>query len=240
MRTSAALFLVAILTLVRASTSAAQTGGDLGEIHGLKLGLKARAMILDGWGELACGSDGGPSRQEIAAWSGFKVCRAEASGLHEVYARFDDEEEYVAKAFGEPAMAGQRTGTRVAGHPVVLSALFDDGGVLRGIRMLSDPRATPAERRMAHLLGDAVIERYGPDGWTCIDLPPAEGESAVGGVFIKRHCTKTLPERALTVETHLLRKPGQHDVDPETQEYTKGEFDSSTRFELYDPSYRQP
>jgi hypothetical protein len=240
MRTAPAFFLVATLTLGQSCACAAQSAGDPGEIHGLKLGLKAQAMTLDGWGELACGSDGGPPRQEIGAWSDFKGCRAEANGLHEVYARFDDEDEYVAKALGEPGLAGQRIGTRVAGHPVILSALFDDGGVLRGIRMVSDPRATPAERRMAHLLGDAVIERYGADEWTCTDLPAADGESAVGGVFIKRRCAKTLPGRALTVETHLLRKPGEHDVDPDTHEYTHGEFDSSTRFELYDPSYRQP
>ncbi len=60
--------------------------------------------------------------------------------MREVAARFDDEDEYVAKALGEPAYAGRQTGTRVAGHPVVLSALFDDGGILRGIRMMSDPR----------------------------------------------------------------------------------------------------
>lgn len=235
---AAALCVVAALAFIEAQPSTAQTTLDLGEIHGLKLGLVAQMMSLDGWGELACGSDGGPPRQEIVAWSDFKRCRPEANGLHEVYARFDDEDEYVAKALGEPALAGQRTGTRVAGHPVILSALFDDGGVLRSIRIVSDPRGTPAERRMAHLLGDAVIERYGADGWACTDLPPAEGESPVGGVFIKRHCTKTLPGRALTVETHLLRKPGQHDVDPNTHEYTHGEFESSTRFELYDPSYR--
>ena len=128
----------------------------------------------------------------------------------------------------------------VAGHPVVLSALFDDAGLLRGIRMVSDPRATPTQRRMAHLLGVAVIDRYGTDGWTCKDLPPAEGESAVGGVFIKRHCEKALPVRALIVETHFLRKPGQHDIDPETREYTQGEFESWTRFELFDPTYRKP
>jgi hypothetical protein len=237
MRTASAFFLIGILTLARASTSVAQSASDLGEIHGLKLGLNAQLMTLDAWGELACGSDGGPPRQEIGAWSGFKGCRAEANGLHEVYARFDDEEEYVARALEEPSLAGQRTGTRVAGHPVILSALFDDGGALRGIRIVSDPRATPAERRMAHLLGDVVIERYGADGWLCTDLPPAEGESKVGGVFIKRHCTKALPGRALAVDTHLLRKPGQHDVDPDTHEYTRGEFDNSTRFELYDPNY---
>jgi hypothetical protein len=214
----------------------AQTQTDAGDIHGLKLGVDARTMTLDGWGELACGSNGGPPRQELDAWSEFGKCQPDANGLREVAARFDDEDEYVAKALGNPLYAGQRIGTRVAGHPVVLSALFDDGGTLRGIRVVSDPRATLAERRMAHLLGIAVISRYGTDGWNCTDLAPAEGESPVGGVFIKRHCEKRVPDREMTIEMHLLRKPGQHDVDPETHDYTRGEFESWTRFELFDPN----
>jgi hypothetical protein len=237
---AAIAFTVAALAIAGATQACAQSQSDPGEIHGLRLGLTAQAMTLDGWGQLACGSDGGPPRQELDAWSDFKKCRPEASGLREVAARFDDEDEYVAKALGEPAYAAQRTGTRVAGHPIVLSALFDDGGILRGVRMVSDPRAAPAERRMAHLLGVAVINRYGADGWHCVDFPPAEGESAVGGVFIKQRCDKTMPERALSVETHFLRKPGQRDVDPETHEYTQGAFDSWTRFELFDPNYRKP
>jgi hypothetical protein len=228
-----------VLAIASMAGGFAQTPSDDGEIHGLELGLRATAMTLDGWGQLACGSDGGPPRQDLDTWADFKECPPEANGLHEIAARFDDEAEYVAKALGVPAYAAGRIGTRVAGHPVVLSALFDDGGILRGIRMVSDPRATPAERRMAHLLGVAVINRYGADGWTCTDLPPAQGESAVGGVFIKRRCEKTLPGRALTVETHFLRKPGEHDIDPETGEYTQGEFESWTRFELFDPGYRK-
>jgi hypothetical protein len=232
---------VATVLLIAATIGGfAQAQSDDSEIHGLKLGLRATTMTLDGWGQLACGSDGGPPRQDLDTWADFKTCSPEANGLYEVAARFDDEDEYVAKALGEPAYAAGRIGTRVAGHPVVLSALFDDAGLLRGIRMVSDPRATPMQRRMAHLLGVAVIDRYGTDGWTCKDLPPAEGESAVGGVFIKRHCEKALPGRALIVETHFLRKPGQHDVDPETHEYTQGEFESRTRFELFDPTYRKP
>jgi hypothetical protein len=49
-----------------------------------------------------------------------------------------------------------------------------------------------------------------------------------------------MPERAMTVETHFLRKPGQHAIDPETHEYTQGQFESWTRFELLDSSYRKP
>lgn len=223
------------LALVAPKPAAAQPAADPGEIHGLKLGLKAQSMTLDGWSELACGSNGGPPRQTLEAWSDFAKCPPEPSGLHEVAARFDDEAEYVAKAMGNPDAAA--AGTRVAGHPVLLSALFDDGGTLRGIRVISDPRATELERRMAHLLGVAVMMHYGRDGWTCTDLPAAAGETPVGGIFIKSRCEKTTAGKLLTVETRFLRKPGEHDIDPETHDYTKGQFESWTRFELLDANY---
>jgi hypothetical protein len=236
----AGLICTAVMLAIVASGAAAQTAHDFGEIHGLKLGLDAQSMTLDGWGELACGSNGGPPRQKLGAWSEFRKCAPEPSGLREVAARFDDEAEYIGKAIGDPLYAAQRTGTRVAGHPVILSALFDDGGVLREIRMVSDPRGTPVERRMAHLLRLAVMNHYGPDGWRCTDMPAADGETPVGGVFVKQRCEKTTPERAMTVEAHFLRQAGQHDIDPETHEYTQGQFESWTRFELSDPAYRKP
>src|SRR5262249_45999277 len=64
-------------------------------------------------------------------------------------------------------------------------------------RMVSDPRASSLERRMAHLLRLAVINRYDPSGWNCTDMPPAPGETPVGGgVFIKQRCEKFRPKRA--------------------------------------------
>ena len=142
---------LALMTLA-AAAQAQNQNADPGEIHGLKLGLRAQTMIMDEWGELDCGSNGGPPRQKLDERADFKTCRAETSGLHEVAARFDDEAEYIGKALDDPLFASQQTGTRVAGHPVILSALFDDDGTLRGIRFVSDPRASPPERRMAHLL----------------------------------------------------------------------------------------
>jgi len=211
----------------------AQARRDVGEIRGLKLGLKADAMTLDGFGDLACGSNGGPPRQKIDDWSDFKKCRAEVSGLHEVYARFEDEDEYIGKAIDDPLYAKGKLGTRVAGHPVILSTLFDHDGVLRGLRFVTDPRAQSHERRMAHMFRLAVINRYEPDGWSCTDSPPAPGETPVGGIFIKQHCEKLASGRR-------LRKPGQTDNDPVTGEYRPGAYESSTRFEIWDPSYQPP
>ena len=218
----------------------AQARRDVGEIRGLKLGLKADAMTLDGFGDLACGSNGGPPRQKIDDWSDFKKCRAEVSGLHEVYARFEDEDEYIGKAIDDPLYAKGKLGTRVAGHPVILSTLFDHDGVLRGLRFVTDPRAQSHERRMAHMFRLAVINRYEPDGWSCTDSPPAPGETPVGGIFIKQHCEKLAMGRRLIVDTRFLRKPGQTDNDPVTGEYRPGAYESSTRFEIWDPSYQPP
>jgi hypothetical protein len=231
---------IVTMLVAAAGGAGAQNKYDPGEIHGLKLGLKAAAMTLNDWGELTCASGGEKPQQALEAWSDFKKCPPQASGLREVAARFDDEDEYIGRAIDNPLYAGQHTGTRVAGHPVILSVLFDDTGILRGIRFVTDPHGTPLERRMAHLLGLVVINHYGPDGWTCTDLPAAAGETPVGGVFIKQRCVKATPERAMTLEVHFLRGPGEHAIDPDTHDYRPGQFESWTRFELLDPNYRKP
>jgi hypothetical protein len=236
--TSCGWFLAAAFAATLAHVPAQAQKPDPGEIRGLKLGLQAQSMTLSGFGELACGSNGGPPRQKLEEWSDFAKCRPEDRGLHEVYARFDDEDEYIGKAIEEPRYARGKIGTRIAGHPVILSALFDRGGVLRALRFVTDPRAAAHERRMAHMLRLAVINRYEPAGWTCTDLAPGVGETPVGGVFVKQRCEKLTPERHLLIDARLLRKPGQSDNDPVTGEYRAGAFESSTRFEIWDPSYR--
>jgi hypothetical protein len=228
-----------VFALMLASLPAlAQPREDQGEIRRLRLGLNAKTMSTDGYGEFACGSNGGPPRQRLTDWSEYGKCRPEDNGLHEVYVRFDDESEYVGKAIDDPVTLG-RMGTRIAGHPVILSVLFDRDGILRGIRFVSDPRGDPGARRMAHLLRLAIINRYNPAGWTCTDFPPAPGETPVGGIFLKQRCEKATPERHLMVEARFLRKPGQSEIDQATGEYTQNQFESWTRFELFDPAYKR-
>ena len=100
------------LTVARANAPGAGTRRrpDPGEIRGLKLGLKAQSMSLDGFGDLACGSNGGPPRQKLDDWSGFGKCRPEATACTRSSARFDDEDEYIGKAIDEPRYARGKTG----------------------------------------------------------------------------------------------------------------------------------
>src|SRR5579859_1588407 len=88
----------------------------------------------------ACGSNGGPPRAPLTGWADFKRCPAEPDGLHEVYFEYDDENEYVARAHDNDREINRWAGTHEVTFPVVTSALFDDAGVLKGIRLVTDAR----------------------------------------------------------------------------------------------------
>ena len=107
----------------------------------LKLGMPVSAQpASDQFRGFACGSNGGAPRRQLSGWDDFRRCDAEANGLREVYFEYDDEYEYIARARDLPREVSRWAGTTEAGFPVVVSALFDDGGVLKGIRVVTDSR----------------------------------------------------------------------------------------------------
>jgi hypothetical protein len=226
---------LALAFVLAAPVATAWADDDSGELRGLRLGMQAATMTTDGFDDFACGSNGGPPRAPLTGWADFRACRPEASGLHEVDVRFDEQRAYQAKAFGDPTLPSEANGTRVAGHPVILSVLFNDSGIAQEIRIVTDPRAPLSLRRMAQLLRLRVIAHYGDEGWTCADLPAEPGETPVGKIFIKQRCEKTTPEHHLIMQARLLRKPGQTDYDATTKEFRPGQFESSTRLEILDP-----
>jgi hypothetical protein len=231
-------YVLALAFALAAPAAAVCADDDQAELRGLRLGMQAATMSTDGFDDFACGSNGGPPRAPLSGWAEFSACRPEASGLHEVYVRFDEQRAYQAKAFGDPTLPSEANGTRVAGHPVILSVLFNDAGIAQEIRIVTDPRTPLSLRRMAQLLRLRVIAHYGDEGWTCVDLPAEPGETPVGKIFIKQRCEKTTPEHHLIMQARLLRKPGQTDYDPATKEYRPGQFESLTRLEIMEPSLK--
>jgi hypothetical protein len=194
----------------------------------------------------ACGANGGPPRARLAGWSDFMRCKAGADGLHEVYFEYDDEYEYVARARDLPREIARWAGTTEGGFPVMVSALFDDAGVLAGIRLVTDPRpdfrneVTDAELRKrsgAHIFGQFMAARFGIEpARDCKAEPPADGESAVGDVFVKQRCTlvDTKNARRVMVAANYFRKPGQSGVNPQLPtQLTQGQFESSARLEIF-------
>jgi hypothetical protein len=202
------------------------------EVWDLKLGTPADRLPEE-FTDYACGTNGGPPSIPLTGWRDFRRCRPDASGLREVYFRYDDELEYWAKANNFATEIEKFSGTKVYDFPVVLSGRFDEAGALAGLRIVSDPRDASRDRDEAYLLRNFLTARYGRDGWDCVDLAPAEGETPVGRTFIKQRCRKTIPGSAVAeIEAHFFRKKGQSQYDPQSGRTTEGQFESLTRFEL--------
>jgi hypothetical protein len=221
---------IATLLLAGASVGAQERPPRL-EVWDLRLGTPAE-QLPDEFVDLACGTHGGPPSTPLNGWSDFRRCRAEPSGLREVYFRYDDELEYWAKANSLADQMEQYSGTKTYGFPVVVSALIDAQGMLAGIRIVSDPRDTSQNRDEAYLLRNFLTARFGRDNWQCQDLALEDGETPVDGVFVKQRCRKQIDGNTALLATRYLRKPGQNRLDPHTGRETAGQFESTASFEL--------
>ncbi len=205
-------------------------------VFDLQLGAHVSQLPARVFADISCGTNGGPPSLPLEKyWLDYAKCAPEtATGLREVYFRYDDELEYVARARRMTTQAALFGGTTVYGMPVVASGLFDDNGFLVGFRLVSDPRGLTAEQRALHIsLWNFLRGRYGED-WACEDLPRAEGEQPYGGQFLKRKCEMLTPDQTqrITIHGNYFRKAGQFGIDPRTQLGTEGQFESSARLEV--------
>jgi hypothetical protein len=224
--------MICLLGSLTVGTAEAQQRPSRAEVWDLQLGTAVRALP-DEFTDYACGTNGGPPSAPLGGWMDFRRCRPEPNGLREVYFRYDDELEYWAKANNFATEIRKYSGTKVFDFPVVLSARFDDRGILSGIRIVSDPRDTSRDREEHYLLRNFLTARYGREGWDCVDEPPEEGETPVFRTFIKQRCKKTIEGGAVAeIQTNFFRKKGQAEIDARTGKTTEGQFESLVRFEL--------
>jgi hypothetical protein len=174
--------------------------------------------------EYACGTNGGPPSIKLTGFADFAQCALEAeTGLHEVDFQYDDEIEYWALANNLQIYADRYHGTKYGNYEIIASALFDDHGVLRGYRALTDDRVTVRSRFTAYQMSEYVLQQYSPAPW------------------IKQNCKGTTPDgTTLVIETRLLRRAGQKMVDPFSGVVRGDRFVASSRFEVLDPSVPVP
>lgn len=187
---------------------------------------------------ISCGTAGGPPSVGLPTLDDFRTCPPEPSGLREVYFSYDDETDYVAKAM-EIEYRAVQGGTSIYAHPVIVSVLVDDDGIVRGIRIVTDDRVTNRDRRSAVTLARNLQARFG--GWNldCVDIPPKPGQNPVGRTFIHEVCLADNAEEGqrLRIEAFLLRKRGQEALNRETQKANVGYYASGTWFELVEAPY---
>jgi uncharacterized protein YjbI with pentapeptide repeats len=190
------------------------------------------AELPRGFADYACGTNGGPPARPLSGWMDYATCRPEAgTGLHEVQFRYDDEPEFIARAHRNDMQIAATEGTQIFIVPVIVSALFDDDGFVVGIRAVTDPRVSDEVRLRAISLQNFIKSYLDPDGWLCEMLPPGEGETAHGALFVKERCTKSLDGSELSLESHYYRKRGQRGLDLAGAPLA-GQFRSDVRFEM--------
>jgi hypothetical protein len=237
---------IVLLALVWPATAGAQSLRR-STVWDLRLGQPITAQPApEEFRGFACGSNGGAPRQQLSGWRDFARCRAEANGLHEVYFEYDDELEYIARAKDIDREITRWAGTTETAFPVVVSALFDGSGVLKGIRMVTDARPDHRnditepnlrKRADAYVLGGILAARHDiVAARDCVSQPLAEGESAVGDVFVKQACevSDAASGRKIVLRVNYFRNPGQSGTNPQLPtQLTEGQFESSTRFEMY-------
>src|SRR5262252_6656078 len=180
----------------------------------------------------ACGTNGGPPGLPIGTFERFQRCRPEASGLREIWFRYDDEWEFIARAARDPDAIARNNAMVLLGQPVTLSLLIDRAGLVQGYRIFTDPRAEEEVRSGAYGVAIAFKARFGTEGWTCDNHPPAEGETPILGTFVKERCEKLSDGQAITVESRQYHKPGQALLDPNTGLPTVNQFESSARLQV--------
>ena len=251
----AALILGAMLCFGAASAQAqapaaapAQTLRAPGDLRDIRIGDKAAAIPTAGYYKFACGSNGGAPLNPLKGWTEFTKCLPEkGTGLREVYFEYDNEGELAARMLADllgPENANlpgrNYYGTRVAGYPVVLSLLFDDGGIAEAIRAITDDRADFEYRHNAYLMRIPIMNQWGgASSWDCKNLPLAEGQTPVGSFFVKLHCEKAVnSDRHMVVEANLYRKPGQTGFDRAGMPI-EGDYLNQSRWETWDMKWWQ-
>lgn len=226
---------LAALAIVTGKIACAAEGDDgpRSDIFDLVLGQPYWVQPQD-FQEFACGTNGGPPSLPLRSFAEAAECRPEATGLHEVQFHYDDETYYLALAQRNLYLVDLLQDSKFGDFPIVASGLFDDSGVLRGIRAVTDDRTSDRVRRAAHNMAGVVQLLYGSDGWTCTEIPPAEGEQSIGSLFIKRDCQKVTDDGLLILtEARYLRRQGQSIIDPANGEVRTGLFVSTSRVEIY-------
>lgn len=170
------------------------------DLREFRLGMKVEDLPRAGYIDLTCASAPG---QVLAGWQDYRQCPEDASGQREVRFRYDTSADPLAH------VSSSHEGTRVGGHPALVSLLIGDEGRLDGIRIVTDPAAPLYMRKKAFLLGLQAKARYGEQGWSCTQGQPTADEEPIGSVFIREHCEKTTPTRHVIVERDLFRHPNQ-------------------------------
>lgn len=182
----------------------------------------------------ACGDAGGAPSRRLVGFSDFIACRPEASGLREVYFRYDDEAELMARALEQSEDILAHAGTTEFDYPIVASLLIGEDGIVRGKRLVTDPRpesATTRARFEFWTLGNLFRARWPTDAWSCEEAPLGD-DRPVGRYAVNSVCALDSGGVHHIVRQLYLQRSEQRFIRPGIGRYSGEAYDSSTWIEL--------
>lgn len=197
-RTGAAAAAAAVMAIAGTAEAGNYPAGN--DLRDIRVGMSVADLPSQGYAELTCAAE--PERK-LSGWDEYATCPAGERGLHAVAFRFDESSNV------RGPLDDKYQGTKVAGHPVLLTLLVGGEGRVEGLEIRTDPSVRLYMRKKAFLFANQIKARYGEDGWECSSGQPEEGEEAVGGVFIREHCEKTVDGRRLVIDRELMRRKGE-------------------------------
>ena len=137
---------LAILSALMVSTATAAVAQAIPpKIWDVPFGTPITGLTVD-FADPACGTNGGPPSTPLKSFADFGQCKPEASGLREIWFRYDDTLEYLARALRDPTQTqrlfltkiGVQTATSLEGPRYVALVRIGDG-------RLQLPTAMPQE-----------------------------------------------------------------------------------------------
>ena len=224
---------IILLFLINFNILLADQRPKLTNIWDIKLGMFYSDIPTQDFMFFACGTNGGPpSRILKNKFNDYNLCQPDENNLREVYFEYDDEAYYWALAFND-TFSSSFQGTRVFSHPSILSLLFDADGIVQGVRIVTDDRASHNERKSSAGFFFKLEKTFGDDPWDCVDFDPEEGETPIGASFLKRMCIKEKFDKTIILKGTYFRKKGQTTFNPVTNKPTTGYFESSVRLDVF-------
>jgi len=142
-----------VAAILLAMLTGAPAWAEEADLREFRVGMTADELPAEGYADFACAGAG-----RVGGWQDYRRCPTDAAGLHKL--RFSYQEGSNELAF----LNDTYEGTKVGGHPVLLTLLISDAGVVEGLRIETDPAARLNRRKKAYLLGDLAKARYGEGG----------------------------------------------------------------------------
>ena len=109
------------------------------------------------------------------------------TGLHEVWFRYDDEMEYIARARRSEILIRQYQANALAGQPIITSLLIDDGGLVQGYRIVNDPRVEGADPHQC-VRPRGTLQGHGR-GWAGMHRPAGRRRRAADRGLVRQSRT---------------------------------------------------